>query len=143
MFWSPNLTKYSYWWLPVEQNHHTAPYSNLLPNTLIMIDMEANWDFNLLGLALDKRLSIGVGFGNKLFALNSLNKVVKKIILNLHLSLSFILPTDNKVLHKSNPHFRPQFEPHPTHSSSLFFKAIYKIHRRKDHSPKIRMNTFK
>jgi hypothetical protein len=108
-----------------------------------MIDMEANWDFNLLGLALDKRLSIGVGFGNKLFALNSLNKVVKKIILNLHLSLSFILPTDNKVLHKSNPHFRPQFEPHPTHSSSLFFKAIYKIHRRKDHSPKIRMNTFK
>jgi hypothetical protein len=143
MFWSPNLTKYSYRWLPLEQNHKTATYSNLLTNILIMIEMEANWDLNSLALPLDRRLSIGVGFGDKLLSLNSLNKVVGKIILNLHLSLSLIFPTHNKVLHRSNPHFRPQFEPHPTHSSSLFFKVIYKIHEGKDHSPKIRMNTLK
>jgi hypothetical protein len=78
-----------------------------------MIEMEANWDLNLLALPLDRRVSIGVGFRDKLLALNSLNKAVDKIILNLHLSLSLILPTHNKVLHESNAHFRPQFEPHP------------------------------
>jgi len=83
-----------------------------------MIEMEANWDLNLLALPLDRRISISVGFRDKLLALNSLNKVVDKIILNLPLSLSLILPTHNKVLHKSNPHFRPQFEPHPP----FFFK---------------------
>jgi len=78
-----------------------------------MIEMEANWDLNLLALPLDRRLSVGVGFRDKLLALNSLNKVVDKIILNLHLSLSLILPTHNIVLHKSNTRYRPQFEPHP------------------------------
>jgi hypothetical protein len=72
-----------------------------------MIETEGNWDLNLLALPLDGRLSIGVGFGDKLLALNSLNKVVDKIILNLHLSLSLVLPTHNKVLHKSNPRFKP------------------------------------
>jgi hypothetical protein len=72
MFWSPNFIKYSYWWLPLEQNHKTATYSNLLTNILIMIEMEANWDLNLLALPLDRRLSIGVGSGDKPLALNSL-----------------------------------------------------------------------
>jgi len=126
MFWSPNLTKYSYRWLPLEQHHTTATYSNLWTNILIMNEMEANWDLNLLALPIERRLSIGVRFGHKIFALNSLNKVMDKIILTLGLSLSLILPTHNKVLHKSNPHFRPQFEPHPTHSSSLFSKLSTK-----------------
>jgi hypothetical protein len=93
-----------------------ATYSNLLTNILIMNEMEANWDLNLLALPVERRLSIGGRFGHKILALNSLNKVIDKIILTLGLSLSLILPTHNKVLHKSNPHFRPQFEPHPTHS---------------------------
>ncbi len=143
MFRSPNLTKYSYRWLPLEQHDNRATYSNLLTNILIMIEMEANWDLNLLALPLDRRLSIGVGFGDKLLALNSLNKVVDKIILNLYLSLSLIPPTHNKNLHKNNPHFRPQFDPHPIHSSSLFLKVICKIHQSKDHSSKKRMNTLK
>jgi hypothetical protein len=134
MFWSPNLIKYSYQRLPLEQHHSRATYSNLLTNILIMIEMEANWDLNLLALPIERRLSIGVRFGHKIFALNSLNKVINKIILTLGLSLSLILPTHNKVLHKSNPHFRPQFEPHPTHSSSPFFKAIHKIHQSEDYS---------
>jgi hypothetical protein len=139
-----NLTKYSYRRLQLEQHYNTATYSNLLTNILIMTEMEANWDLNLLASPLDRRLSISVGFGHKLLALNSLNKVVHKIILNLHLSVSLILPTHNKVLHKSNPHFRPQFEPHPTHLSSPFFlKLSHKIHQSKNHSPKIRMNTLK
>jgi hypothetical protein len=141
MFWSPKLTKYSYWWLPLEQQHSTATYSNFLTNILIMNEMEANWDLNLLALPLDRRLSIGVRFGHKILALNPLNKLIDKIILTLGLSLRLILPTHNKVLHKSNLHFRPQFEAHPTHSLSLFFKAIHKIHQSKDYSSKIRMNT--
>jgi hypothetical protein len=141
MFWSPNLTKYSYQLLPLEHHHSTATYSNLLTNILIMNEMEANWDLNLLALPLDRRLSISVRFGHTIWALNSLNKVMDKIILILGLSLRLTLPTHNKVLHKSNPHFRPQFEAHPTHSSSLFFKAIHKIHQSKDYSSKIRMNT--
>jgi hypothetical protein len=131
MFWSPKLTKYSYWGLPLEQHHSTATYSNLLSNILIMNEMEANWDLNLLALPLDRRLSIGVRFGHKIFALNSLNKFIDKIILTLGLTLRLILPTHKKVLHKkvlhkSNLHFRPQFELHPTHSSSLFLKLSTK-----------------
>ncbi len=141
MFWSPKLTKYSYRRLPLEQHHSTATYSNLLTNILIMNEMEANWDFNLLALPLDWRLSIGVRFGHKILALNSLNKLIDKIILTLGLSLRIILPTHKKVLHKSNLHFKPQFELHPTHSSSLFFKAIHKIHQSKDYTSKIRMKT--
>jgi hypothetical protein len=124
MFWSPNLTKYSYWRLPLEQHHNTDTYSNLLTNILIMIEMEGNWDLNLLALPLYGRLSIGVGFGDKLLTLNSLNKVVDKIILNLHLSLSLILPTHNKVLHKSNVSFRPQFGPHPPFFLKLSIRCI-------------------
>jgi hypothetical protein len=124
MFWSPNLTKYSYWRLPLEQHHNTDTYSNLLTNILIMIEMEGNWDLNFLALPLDGRLSIGVGFGDKLLALNSLNKVVDKIILNLHLSLSLILPTHNKVLYKSNVSFRPQFGPHPPFFLKLSIRCI-------------------
>ncbi len=141
MFSSPNLTKYSYQWLPPEQHHSTATYSNLLTNILIMNEMEANWDLNLLALPLDRRLSIGVRFGHKILALNLLNKLIDKIILTLGLSLRFVLPTHNKVLHISNPHFRFQFQPHPTYSSSLFFKAIHKIHQSEDNSSKVRMNT--
>ncbi len=118
------MTKYSYQGLPLEQHHNTATYSNLLTNILIMIEMEGNWDLNLLTLPLDGRLSIGVGFGDKLLALNSLNKVVDKIILNLHLSLSLTLPTHNKVLHKSNVNFRPQFEPHPPFFFKLSIRSI-------------------
>ncbi len=74
------LTKYSYRRLPLEQHHNTATYSNLLTNILIITEMGANWDLNLLALPLDRRLSIGVGSGDKPLALNSLNKVVDKII---------------------------------------------------------------
>jgi hypothetical protein len=63
----------------------------------------------------------------KILALNSLNNVIDKIILTLGLSLRLILPTRNKVLHKSNPHFRPQFElilsTHPPFSSKLSTKS--------------------
>jgi hypothetical protein len=106
-----------------------------------MNEMEANWDLNLLALRLDRRLSIGVRFGHKILALNSLNKLIDKIILTLGLSLRLILPDHNKVFHKSNLQFKPQFEPHPTHSSSISFKAIHKIHQSKYYSSKIGMNT--
>ncbi len=43
---------------------------------------------------------IGVRFGHKILAHNLLNKVINKIILTLCLSLSLILPTHYKVIHK-------------------------------------------
>jgi len=70
MFWSPNLTKYTYQQLPLEQRHNTATYSNLLTNILIMIEMEANWDLNLSALPLDMRLSIGVRFWLLIHSIN-------------------------------------------------------------------------
>jgi hypothetical protein len=127
MFWSPKLTKYSYRRLPLEQHHSTATCSNLLTNILIMNEMEANWDFNLLALPLDWRLSIGVRFGHKILALNSLNKLIYKTILTLGLSLRLILPTHKKVLHKSNLHFRPSLSfilpTHPPFSLKLSTKS--------------------
>ncbi len=69
--------------MPLEQHHNTIAYSSLLTNMLIMIEMETNWDLNLLALPIEKRLSIGVRFGHKILVLNSLNKVINKIILTL------------------------------------------------------------
>jgi hypothetical protein len=86
MFWSPNLTKYSYGWLPLKQHHSTAAYSNLLTNILIMIEMETDWDLNLLVLSIERRLSIGVRFGHKILAHNFLNKIINKFNLTLCLS---------------------------------------------------------
>jgi hypothetical protein len=146
MFWSPNLTKYSYGWLPLKQHHSTAANSNLLTNILIMIEMETDWDLNLLVLSIERRLSIGVRFGYKILAHNFLNKIIIKINLTLCLSciggrfghkiLAHILlyKVINKIilaLGSSYPFILP------------FFKAIHKIHQSKDHSPKIRMNTLK
>jgi hypothetical protein len=145
VFWSPNLTKYSYGWLPLKQHHSTAANSNLLTNILIMIEMETDWDLNLLVMSTERRLSIGVRFGYKILAHYLLNKIINKI--NLILCLSYIgvrfghkildhnlLNIINKIiltLGSSYPFILP------------FFKAIHIIHQSKYHSPKIRMNTLK
>jgi hypothetical protein len=97
--------------------------TKLLTNILIMNEMEANWDLNLLALPQDRRLSIGVRFGHMIWALNSLNKVMDKIILILGSPYPLIIKFSIKVILTLGLSLSLVLPTHPPFSSKLSKKS--------------------